>query len=513
MLVRTGCILLFFFMLNVNINIGFCSKMSSPDMVLVKGGTFRMGSGEIGPPEEEPIHRVILDSFYMGKYEVTQEEWKRVMGDNPSFFKADNQPVSNIDWYDAVKYCNKRSEIEGFAPCYTGNGDDITCNFAADGYRMPTEAEWEYAARGGRKSRNYMYSGSNNVDDAAWYERNSGYKPQPVGRLRPNELGIYDMSGNIWEWCWEWYDKAYYQKSPPGNPRGPASPVDGKVRSYRGGGCCGRRQFLRSTARFSQGPSFKRFDMGLRVVKKASGRIAGGMVLVEGGPFTMGSRDGGDCEPVHPVTVKAFYIAKFEVTQEEWNAVMGYNPSLIQGAKCPVDSTRWLDVLEYCNRVSRKQGLTPCYNIDGNTITCNFAADGCRLPTEAEWEFACRGGTESGNFKYSGSNKVEEVGWNNGNSGYLLQPVGQLKPNELGIYDMSGNVMEWCWDWYDRDYYRNSPPKGPEGPSSGIRRVVRGGCVFDSENSLHNAFRNSLKPFRSRAGLGFRLARTVKNDS
>jgi sulfatase modifying factor 1 len=512
MLARIPCILLFFFMLNVNVNIGFCSKRASPDMVLVKGGTFRMGSSG-GPAEEGPIHTVTLAGFHMGKFEVTQEEWKRVMGNNPSFFKGDNLPVSDVDWYDAVKYCNKRSKMEGLTPCYTGSGDEITCNFDADGYRLATEAEWEYAARGGQKSRNYLYSGSNNADEVAWYERNSGFEPHPVGQLKPNELGIYDMSGNIWEWCWEWYDKGYYRKSPSSNPGGPASPVDGKVRSYRGGGCCGRKILLRNTARFSQSSSFKRFDMGFRVVKKASGKLPEDMVRVEGGPFKMGSEEGGDRGPVRPVTVRTFYIAKYEVTQEEWYNLMGYNPSFIQGALCPVDRVRWWDVLEYCNKLSQKQGLTPCYKIDGETVTCNFAANGFRLPTEAEWEFACRGGNESGNFKYSGSNQAEEVGWYVKNTGFLPQPVGQLKPNELGIYDMSGNVMEWCWDWYDRDYYRNSPAKAPKGPSSGIRKVARGGGIFRPANLMECSYRSWGKPYCTVSGLGFRLARTVENGS
>ncbi len=511
MQLRSGCILLFFFMLNVNINMGFCSKTALPEMVLVKGGTFRMGSsGSLA--EETPVHPVTLTGYHMGRYEVTQEEWQRVMGNNPSFFKGDNRPVTDIDWYDAVKYCNTRSEMEGLKPCYTGSGDEIICNFAADGYRLPTEAEWEYAAGGGGKSRNYFYSGSNHVDEVAWYEGNSGFKPHPVGQKKPNELGIYDMSGNVWEWCWEWYDAGYYSKGPSENPRGPLSPVDSKERSYRGGGCCGRKIFLRSAARFSQSASFKRFDMGFRVVKKASPVLPGDMVPVEGGTFKMGSEDGSDRGPVRPVTVRAFYIGKYEVTQEEWTNRMGYNPSFIQGALCPVDRVRWWDVPEYCNKLSREHGLTPCYTIDGESVTCNFAADGFRLPTEAEWEFACRGGGESRDYKYSGSHKAEDIGWYVKNTGFLPQPVGQLKANELGIYDMSGNVMEWCWDWYDRDYYRTGPAKDPEGPLGGIRRVARGGGIFRPASLMECSYRHCEKPYCSGAGFGFRLARTAKED-
>jgi formylglycine-generating enzyme required for sulfatase activity len=507
MMTKVSYILLFLFLLIINVNVGFCVDKIPPGMVLVKGGTFFMGSSGGRPYDEEPIHTVTLRSFHMGKFEITREEWKAAMGTNPSLFKGDDHPVENVNWYDAIQYCNKRSEMEGLTPCYSGKGDDITCNFDADGCRLPTEAEWEYACRGGTRSGNYQYSGSNNAAEVAWYEINSGFKPHAVGQKKPNELGIYDMSGNLWEWCWEWYDKDYYKNSVSDNPRGPLS---GKERSYRGGGCCGRKQFLRSTARYTLHPTFKRFDMGFRVVKKASGKLPAHMVLVEGGRFKMGSNDGGNGEKtVHRVKVSSFFIGKSEVTQEEWYAVMGYNPSVFLGARCPLGGISWNDAIQYCNKKSQIEGLTPCYTISADKVTCNFAADGCRLPSEAEWEYACGGGEKSGNYKFSGSHTAEEVGWYNKNAGFLLQPVMQKKPNELGIYDMSGNVMEWCWDWYDKDYYKTGPLINPQGPLSGIRRVVRGGSLYDSENALQATNRQCFRPFRAITNVGFRLVRTA----
>ncbi|MEA1972993.1 MAG: SUMF1/EgtB/PvdO family nonheme iron enzyme, partial [Candidatus Cloacimonadota bacterium] len=206
--------------------------------VFVKGGTFQMGSKN-GQSDEKPVHSVTIgengDSrvqtgFYIGKYEVTQKEWKDVMGNNPSNWKGDNLPVERVSWYDAVEFCNKKSKKEGLQKCYSGSGKNIKCNFFANGYRLPTEAEWEYAARGGNLAngldlRNgektyYKYSGSNNIKDVAWYYGNSGSQTHSVGQKQPNKLGIYDMSGNVGEWCNDWYDSSYYNSSPISNPHG-----------------------------------------------------------------------------------------------------------------------------------------------------------------------------------------------------------------------------------------------------------------------------------------------------
>ncbi|MBN2788941.1 MAG: SUMF1/EgtB/PvdO family nonheme iron enzyme [Candidatus Delongbacteria bacterium] len=166
------------------------------DLVFVEGGT---------ESDEKPVHSVTVGDFYIGKTEVTQAQWEAVMGNNPSNFKGDNKPVEQVNWYEAVEFCNKLSEMEGLQKCYSGSGDNISCNFKANGYRLPKESEWEYAAKGGNQSRGYTYSGSDNVSDVAWYSSNSGSETHSVATKQPNELGIYDMSGNVWEWCWDWY--------------------------------------------------------------------------------------------------------------------------------------------------------------------------------------------------------------------------------------------------------------------------------------------------------------------
>lgn len=487
-----------------------CRHIPQPGkMVLVKGGVFWMGCDDDGSIEE-PVHNVTLDSFLIGQYEVTQAEWKKVMKENHSIFLGDKLPAGGIDWYLAVAYCNKRSESEGLRPCYSGEGDSISCDFEADGYRLPTEAEWEYASIGGAASKGFIFSGSDNPLEVGWCERNSGEEIMPVGRLKPNELGIYDMSGNIWEWCWEWFDPEYYKTSPRQNPRGPKQ---GTLRSYRGGGADGIKDWLRSAGRYGQKPSWDLFNMGVRVVRKYTGTVPAGMVLVKGGEFMMGSLHGSNYEkPRHEVKVASFYMGAYEVTQREWRAVIGSDQSLFPGALNPMDSVSWLDVVDFCNRKSEKEGFTPCYSINGETVTCDFNADGYRLPTEAEWEYACKGAAPSCDLPFAGSKEPDQVGWHKGNAGTRTHIVGMLKPNELGIYDLSGNVWEWCWDWQDRHYFAYSPKDNPRGPESGFRRVVRGGGWFNDASLMRCGFRYGLKPCQGYNSVGFRLVRTAVNQ-
>jgi len=165
--------------------------------------------------DEYPVHAVTLSSFFIGKYEVTQEQWRAVMGNNPSsHWGCDRCPVAGIRWDDAQEFISKLNQLTGKR------------------YRLPTEAEWEYAARGGNRSKGYEYSGSNDIRLVAWYSDNSDTETHPVGRKRPNELGIYDMTGNVYEWCNDWYDEDYYKKSPKNNPQGPSN---GTRRVMRGG--------------------------------------------------------------------------------------------------------------------------------------------------------------------------------------------------------------------------------------------------------------------------------------
>lgn len=231
-------------------------------MISVEGGTFMMGSND-GDSDEKPVHQVTVSSFMIGKYEVTQKEWREVMGSNPSYFTGDDLSVEGISWYDAVDYCNKRSIKEGLTPCYSGSGNSITCNWNANGYRLPTEAEWEFAARGGIKSKDYTYSGSDNIANVASYGEAEG-QTHTVDTKAPNELGIYDMSGNVWEWCWDWYDARYYVASLNPDPKGAGA---GSERVLRGGSWAMDGFVCRVADRHSNKPDYRGSIRGLRVFR------------------------------------------------------------------------------------------------------------------------------------------------------------------------------------------------------------------------------------------------------
>jgi len=242
-------------------------EISMKNFVHVQGGSFMMGCDRfIDADWEKPKHKVTLNSYYIGKYEVTQKEWHEVLDDSPFHFAGQDLPVEKITWRDAIVFCNKKSEREGLTPCYTIGYPAISCNFEADGYRLPTEAEWEYAALGGIRSKDYKFSGGNDLFSVAWFDSNSNGKTHPVGQKQPNELGLFDMSGNVWEWCWDSYDKNYYKSCPATDPKG-ANSSDAKVR--RGGSWDFPDDQARSRSRNYFDYSFSKADIGLRLVRKA----------------------------------------------------------------------------------------------------------------------------------------------------------------------------------------------------------------------------------------------------
>ncbi len=219
------------------------------EMVRAPAGTFTMGDGA-GRPDETP-HSVAIDSFYIDKYPVTQEYYERVMGVNPSKQKGKNNPVEKTQWTDAVRFCNKCSELEGLTPCY--DLDTWECNFDADGYRLPTEAEWEYACRAGSTGKYYFGDAETELSRYAWFKPHSQGKPRQVGQKQPNRWGLYDMHGNVWQWCHDWYGETYYAESTAGNPRGPAA---GKMRVLRGGAWDCTAEKLRSAYRHKEFPVY-----------------------------------------------------------------------------------------------------------------------------------------------------------------------------------------------------------------------------------------------------------------
>ena len=259
--------------------ISACSKEKDDNMILVEGGSF------VNTESNFSNDSVTLSSFYIGKYEVTQKEWVDIMGSNPSNFKGDDLPVDNVSWYDCIEYCNKRSIREGLDPYYRVNVNEkdpdnlnefddvkwiVTIDEEANGYRLPSEAEWEYAASGGQLSNNSIYSGSTDPDEVGWHWRNAGEtyltgdwnwasvennknETKTIGSKKPNELGIYDMSGNVREWCWDWYVDEVYDS--------------GYYRVWKGGGWIGDVSCCEISYRGKYEANGKGADQGFRVCR------------------------------------------------------------------------------------------------------------------------------------------------------------------------------------------------------------------------------------------------------
>ncbi len=225
------------------------SSASDMEFIFVKGGCYKMGDifGD-GNSDEKPVHEVCVSDFYMGKYLVTQGQWKDIMGYDPSLFSScgENCPVENVSWSDTQVFIGKLNGKTG------------------KNYRLPTEAEWEYAARsGGRQEKWAGTSSELELQQYAWYDRNSGDKTHPVGQKKPNGLGLYDMSGNVWEWCQDWFDDSYYRDGPRNNPTGPGS---GQDKMLRGGSWFNGRNYVRAETRFGFDPASPYILGGFRLV-------------------------------------------------------------------------------------------------------------------------------------------------------------------------------------------------------------------------------------------------------
>ncbi len=501
------------------------------EMVYIEGGTYSFNFNTLS--------KVTVSPYYIAKYEVTQAEWNEVMPINKSYFSGDNLPVERVNWYEIVEYCNARSFHEGLTPYYNIdkstkdpnnlNVDDefkwlVTINPTSNGYRLPTEAEWEWAARGGNKSKGYPYAGSTDIDEVGWVRENSDSRTHTVGTKAPNELGLYDMSGNVTEWCWDWFGTVQ-----EGSFTDPVGAVSGENRVCRGGLWYMQGAFAHLSLRGGYYNYDRSWDIGFRVARSIVIDIPTEpseqtLILVEGGEFEMA--DLVDKTNKQSVKLDSFYIEKSEVTQLSWQSVMGSNPSFDRGNDLPVELVSWYDAIEYCNARSIKEGFTPHYIIDKDTIDPNNGnshgkddvmwlvtldpnGDGYRLPTEAEWEWAARGGNKSAGYAYSGSDSVDIVAWYNINSGNTLHNVCEKLPNELGIYDMSGNMYEWCWDW--QDSYQSGLQENPIGASSGNHRIVRGGCWGEDYGSTlcNVSFRAQLYPTAKSRYNSFRVVRSI----
>ena len=256
----------------VSLSVGllFSQTNLNLELIEVKGGSFQMGStASDAESNESPVHQVTLSDFAISKYEITFEQYDEYCDDTGVSKSSDRgwgrgtRPVIYVTWYDAAKFCNWLSGKDGLTPAYSISGTTVSWDDTANGWRLPTEAEWEYAARGGNASKGYLYAGSDNADEVGWYSSNSGRSTHPVGGKAPNELGLYDMSGNVWEWCWDWHGT--YSSGSQSDPKGPAS---GSYRVDRGGSWYDSAGYLRSAFRGIGSPGNGNYNVGFRLVRR-----------------------------------------------------------------------------------------------------------------------------------------------------------------------------------------------------------------------------------------------------
>ena len=476
-------------------------------------------------------HEVTLTKpFYMGKYEVTQEQWESLMGRNPSIRKGTKLPVTDVSWEDCQNFIKKLNKN------------------TKGGYRLPTEAEWEYTCRAGTTTA-YSFGRIITPEDANYWPARIG-EPKVVGSYKPNAFGLHDMHGNVFEWCEDWYGD--YSEEAETDPKGPAT---GEHRVIRGVPNISDAIVRSSNRNIRFPPNYRGSVGGFRLAKtidsedllkpnvkkllleaereveaktiekeskaktkakeeedkaKAKAKeeerktkakeaqkkaaiilhkeveekedlgegIKLDLVLIPASKFKMESFEVTIADP--------FYIGKYEVTQEQWESVMGNNPSEIKDGKYPVTDVSWEDCKEFIKKLNTK------------------TKGGYRLPTEPEWEHACRAGTTTA---YSFGNEItpKDANYRDSKIGRPVA-VGCYSPNAFGLYDMHGNVWEWCEDW--NGLLQNGEVTDLIGPLTGEHGVLRGGSFYFVESFARSSFRSGITPIYGYYAKGFRLAKT-----
>ena len=478
---------------------------SDMEFVLIPSGSFKMGSppGETGRNQDEQQHEVkITNPFWLGKYEVTQRQWKTVMGDNPSKFSGDDQrPVELVSWNDC----------QGFIRALNKVGDGR--------FRLPTEAEWEYACRADSQTPFYFGNSAEQLGDYAIFDNKSVITTYPVGIKQPNAWQLYDMMGNVAEWCGDWYGDYV-----GGGNTNPAGRLSGSYRVIRGGGFTARDDWCRSARRstlshMASGDDVRANYVGFRVLREESFEDERGrsftpqrdpssapLISLEGTEWeehgatavlTLPSgvtvdfvrippnfNASNDAATQTPPPGGPFWMGKYEVTQAQWMAVAEENPSLFRGEEVPVNSTTWFDCDRYCQR------------LNGIGVGRFF------LPSMQQWETAAQAGATGAYCFGSDVSLLGACAWYDDNSDGRPHAVGQKRPNAWGLHDLHGNVWEWC-----------SGPCGYSSSSQGLRPVKGGSWQDDAKACRASGYSKCTAPFCTSVSYGFRLCRAVSDVS
>ncbi len=498
------------------------------NLIPIPAGRFTMGSpaSERGSQEDEVLHKVDLtQDFHMGTTEVTEHQWAMVMEEpfrtevveirdpetkrlvkkeerqikNP---KLDSQlPVTGISWGKAVEFCKRLGKL----PEEKKEGRR---------YRLPTESEWEYACRAGTSSAFSHGDDVAGLNEFAWHSGNSSNSKtitMPVAQKQANAWGLYDMHGNVAEWCNDYYGD--YAEDLVSNPTGPKK-LSSPKRVVRGGTIASKASQCRSGWRSQANPASGTTLTGFRVAlvnELATGFPSSGLesvvngigqrlIKIPEGRFQMGSTTGKSYEkPLHNVVIsKSYFIADTEVTQEQWMLIMNTDPwrgkdHVTEGVDYPATYVSWEVAVDYCQRLS----AMPEEKAAGRMY---------RLPTEAEWEYACRSGQTTdftfGSIEFA----LDEHAWYTANSNRTPEEVRLKLPNSWGLFDMHGNVAEWCADGFDANAYslRRKEVKDPF-VEMGTERVNRGGSWRVIAGDCRSSRRGvNLPDFRGDS-LGFRV--------
>ncbi len=537
---------------------GDSGKRVTQRMRWIPAGTFLMGSPEAEEgrlPDEGPQHEVtITRGFWMFDTPVTQELWLGVMGDHPSRFRGSRRPVEQVSWDDAQRFLDRLNERAGQAV-----------------FTLPTEAQWEYSCRAGTTTAYGFGDDLEALGTYAWYRVNSYGTPHDVAGKLPNKWGLFDMHGDVSEWCQDCWANNYRE----GAAINPAGPLHGRVGVLRGGGWNAHAQFVRSAYRSPHDPRNHGGGFGFRCIhipansaEPLEGNVAreaqstampddravplridsetpqavtiahGSCIVIRSdtenlelqriakpewasamgrdryglwaeftlkdvvqrmrwippGRFMMGSPDADELasereKPQHEVTLRCgYWLFDTPVTQELWLAVVKKNPSRFPGPRRPVERVSWDDCQAFLGKFNAAlPGL------------------GLVLPTEAEWEYACRAGTIT---CYAFGNELLHNQAHYDHSDLTpaeTSEVGRFLPNRWGLLDMHGNVWEWCHDWYGR--YSADSQVNPHGPDGDGSRVIRGGSWFSDVRSVRSGYRNQYGPTDDRSdNIGFRCA-------